>query len=256
MRGDKLTLPAVGLDGDELERAMKHLMQNAIPQNTVINISFLGVFPFDCVPLAEFTGCHPRSKFCIVNTDPSHLPGKHWLALFKPHSQSNFEFFDSFGKSPAYYHFPLDARAIPDFSTLRLQSYTTRVCGHYCLLFLYARIILSMIPANSPPSLLLKRFLPRSPALASRSRNASPSPLLYICKILQSQANGFETRDAFVVQTLKCLLAMPAINSGALPIISRPLLSPSHVAQSCAPFALGAVNEGDEELVVTSGAFQ
>lgn len=252
----KVDLPTVGLDSDELNKAMKQLMQNLIPADALMNVSFLGVFAFDCVPLAEFSRRTSRTNFCIVNTDPANLPGKHWLALFKPHSKTNFEFFDSFGKPPSYYRFSLDERAMPDFSTLRLQSYNTRVCGHYCLLFLYIRIILAVIPANAPPCLLLKHLLPAATTLTSHSSKAAPSPLLYICKILQSQAKSFEARDAFIVHTLKSLLAISAFNSLSSSSLPRQILSHPHGTQSCAPFALGAVDEGDEEITAAAGGFQ
>ena len=39
-------------------------------------------------------------KFYVVNTDPSHLPGEHWVAFY---TGGRPEFFDSTGHSPRYY---------------------------------------------------------------------------------------------------------------------------------------------------------
>ena len=83
----------------------------------------------------------PRDKWTldqgsvIINTDPAHLPGKHWLAIHVQEGQ--IYFFDSSGHSPEYYgfHFPKDYDVISN--TKRWQSIGTEYCGHYCLFFLW-----------------------------------------------------------------------------------------------------------------------
>ena len=41
----------------------------------------------------------------VANTDPSSLPGQHWVAFYLL-SPSHLEFFDSYGCHPDDYHFP------------------------------------------------------------------------------------------------------------------------------------------------------
>ena len=55
-----------------------------------------GVLPEDMLPKNISGKCY------IVNSDPSYLPGEHWIAIYFP-SQSVPEFFDSLGKTPSYY---------------------------------------------------------------------------------------------------------------------------------------------------------
>ena len=40
----------------------------------------------------------------IANTDPSELPGMHWVAIFYP-NPNELEFFDSGGNSPTAFNF-------------------------------------------------------------------------------------------------------------------------------------------------------
>jgi hypothetical protein len=86
---------------------------------------------------------HEWSKplLIISNTDPSWLPGKHWVAFYFPKNDLP-EFFDSFGHPPNFY--------TPDFSSFlklnsptecyifnqwQLQSSNSNVCGLYCVLY-------------------------------------------------------------------------------------------------------------------------
>jgi hypothetical protein len=79
----------------------------------------------------------------IINTDPSELPGKHWVCFYLP-KKGPIEFFDSLGHSPEYYH-PLFRSFLivngPSYlhNTGRLQDYGSPYCGEYCLDFLIQR---------------------------------------------------------------------------------------------------------------------
>ena len=92
---------------------------------------FLGVFAADRIPkLISFPCCY------VVNTDPAHLPGKHWVAYF--HSSPNsHEFFDSYGQHPTLYNLPTYRNLM--YNTKSFQSLTSSVCGHYCIFYLYHR---------------------------------------------------------------------------------------------------------------------
>lgn len=84
-------------------------------------------------------------KIFIINSDPSYLPGEHWLAVFFP-SNSLPEFFDSFGKSPSQYSQSIfnfliekDSRGFV-YNCKRIQSTQATSCGLFCLYYLYFRI--------------------------------------------------------------------------------------------------------------------
>lgn len=69
----------------------------------------------------------------IANTDPSGLPGTHWVLFFRRNSSHPPIFFDSYGKKPSHYysgwrHFDSRGR-----SNENLQQDHTSVCGDYCL---------------------------------------------------------------------------------------------------------------------------
>ena len=93
---------------------------------------FEGVFAADQIP--KHVRSYPAGM--IINTDPSHLPGEHWLALHFP-SAKEVEFFDSYGFPPVAYgnHF---TKALEDKQVTRnrksLQSADSNVCSYYCLL--------------------------------------------------------------------------------------------------------------------------
>ena len=95
-----------------------------------------GIYPIDKLPM--FTHL---AKFYFINSDPSFLPGKHWVCVFSPNS-SHPEFFDSLGRAPSAY-----SDAIPIFlgekyvyNSIRLQAPNSSTCGLYCLYYLYHRL--------------------------------------------------------------------------------------------------------------------
>ena len=92
---------------------------------------FLGVFSADQFPeLRNFPCCY------VINTDPAHLPGKHWVAYY--HSSPNsHEFFDSYGQHPSSYL--LSSYSNLTYNQKLLQSFTSNVCGQFCIYYLYRR---------------------------------------------------------------------------------------------------------------------
>ncbi len=101
---------------------------------------FRGVYSIDNIPKKLFR----RTPFCIiVNSDPSFLPGMHWLACWIDKTPNCVEFFDSFGQKPHLYtNFPDYFAKYSNCLTInkiKLQSEQSAVCGHFCLVFLYCR---------------------------------------------------------------------------------------------------------------------
>src|SRR5439155_25922967 len=97
---------------------------------------FDGVFPSDMLPKTlEF---YPSG--IVVNTDPAHKPGSHWVA-FHFDSSGHLDFFDSYGNPVTYYspdlmRFADDNCISWSYNPHQLQGHDTNVCGHYCIAFL------------------------------------------------------------------------------------------------------------------------
>lgn len=104
------------------------------------NTYFLGVLPCDYLPK---TPLRTLPSMVLINTDPSGLPGQHWLAIYI-NDDSVACFFDSFGNKPDYQGFH---PVIKDFlninstkvlhSTVQVQDFSSDTCGQHCVFFLY-----------------------------------------------------------------------------------------------------------------------
>ena len=77
----------------------------------------------------------------VCNTDPSNLPGQHWIALYFD-EQGHGEYFDSLGP----YSVNREIVSYMDMHTLswhknenQIQSLYSNVCGQYCIYFLMKR---------------------------------------------------------------------------------------------------------------------
>ena len=115
------------METHQLEIALRHdIYLSALPH--------LGVLASDKVHDIRSPGAY------IINTDPSHLPGQHWIALFL--SRNGFvEIFDSLGYHPHHYPFLktyLIGRRF-NYNTNRWQNVGTATCGQFCLFYLYHR---------------------------------------------------------------------------------------------------------------------
>lgn len=91
---------------------------------------FLGVFSSDNLPT------NPRGVL-ISNTDPSHLPGTHWVVIYVDEDGKRGEYFDSFGMQPTTPFRDYLNRYCKHwiFNTRQIQSVVSRFCGHYCIYF-------------------------------------------------------------------------------------------------------------------------
>ena len=96
-------------------------------------LGFLGAFAKDRIPKPVSFPC------CVIaNTDPSWMPGEHWVVLLVK-SDGSGEFFDSFGLAPNAYGFH------QWFPTHRVTHNPVSLqkseasCGYFCLYFLFHR---------------------------------------------------------------------------------------------------------------------
>ena len=84
-----------------------------------------------------------RPKLYIVNSQPGHRPGKHWLALYFP-KVGPAEFFDSLGHGPRYYSRGLELYLKKQGgyyvrNKRRYQQAGTGTCGQFCYYYVYNR---------------------------------------------------------------------------------------------------------------------
>lgn len=92
---------------------------------------FIGVFPRD-----EFPHIKSYPVCFIINTDPSYMPGEHWLAVYIDNNQHCF-FFDSYGNSPKYFGLENEFKNFKKltWNKIKIQGDSNN-CGLYCILFL------------------------------------------------------------------------------------------------------------------------
>lgn len=99
-----------------------------IPDHTI------GVYPSDMIPE---TWQIPAAL--VFNTDNSKKSGTHWVAAYVDRESSGY-YFDSYGLKPYIPDHVMRLRK--NCKTLRyndhqLQSVSSDVCGHFCVMFLY-----------------------------------------------------------------------------------------------------------------------
>ena len=89
---------------------------------------FRGVYPSDKLSESPVNGLY------IVNLDPSHLPGSHWVAIYVRDQFA--EYFDSYGLHP---FIPNILKFLHPFTLSRnrvqIQSFHSDICGEYCCLY-------------------------------------------------------------------------------------------------------------------------
>jgi hypothetical protein len=73
----------------------------------------------------------------VINTDPSYLPGTHWIAFYIDKNKICY-FFDSYGYQPKQYglssQFSKCSKIV--YNNKKLQSNSSKVCGYYCIYFI------------------------------------------------------------------------------------------------------------------------
>ena len=113
------------MDSIQILHALKKVMGDAC----------LGVFPSDKLPNDV---PQPPWGF-VVNTDPSSLPGTHWLAIFC--SPDSVAYFDSYGQKPMVKSIEKWLSVYKPYwiNKKRIQGPVSSVCGQYCVYFLVQR---------------------------------------------------------------------------------------------------------------------
>ena len=115
--------------------------------------TFYGVYAEDQLPEVD-----NRPLAIIVNTDPAHLDGTHWVAIYLTKGRPG-EFFDSFGNPPDK---PVEEylnRHSPQgwvYNTRPVQGLFSTLCGAYCVQYLEGRH-----ESKDPFSTLLYKLFPK-----------------------------------------------------------------------------------------------
>ena len=123
---------------------------------------FDGVFSADNLP--------EKTRLLLVNTDPSHRPGRHWVCMYVDNDGYG-EYFDSFGDPPTANFERYLNRHCSSWKCNRgqLQSVISRFCGHYCIYYCMLRsrgvdmckIVSSFSTDTALNDVLVRRFVCR-----------------------------------------------------------------------------------------------
>lgn len=97
---------------------------------------FIGVFSADKIP--ENFSPHRLPCCFIANTDPSWLPGSHWVCVFLD-KNGNIEYFDSYGRMPMSPKMKTFCRKNYQYNPRMIQSLFSVSCGQFCIFYLVHR---------------------------------------------------------------------------------------------------------------------
>ena len=93
----------------------------------------------DCVPCDLIPTSDSYPFAVVVNTEPSGMRGKHWIAIYAV-SPTVAEYFDTSGRRPdGHIKTYLDRFATVRGNDIPIQSPLTDVCGAYCVYFIVER---------------------------------------------------------------------------------------------------------------------
>ena len=133
-------------------------LEKALSSHPVTRNIFKGVFARNRIPTFPK---NERLSF-VVNTDPAHKPGKHWLAFYV--NEDTVYYFDSYGLVPKGFKKILTSRKNKKYFNRRLQG-NGKECGHYCIFFLlqmcqHERLLLNMFSNDlNANDRIVKRFI-------------------------------------------------------------------------------------------------
>jgi hypothetical protein len=117
------------MDTIQLQKILEHYAK--------VKNFYYGVFAADRLPTIDrFPSC------LIMNNQKSTQEGQHWVAIFF-NKKKHCEFFDSFGKSPAYYgiqKYLKEYSTKTKYNTKIIQSNVSPYCGLYCIFFLIFKL--------------------------------------------------------------------------------------------------------------------
>ena len=120
------------LSTEQLERLAK--------QHPSLSTYYVGVYAADTLPKTPWYRC-PQAY--IVNTDPKHRSGRHWIALWT--DGDIIQLMDSYGLPLAAHQTPhlqtwlRKHFKVVESNTKSLQALDSATCGHYALKFLIER---------------------------------------------------------------------------------------------------------------------
>lgn len=125
-----------------------------------------GVFSSNTLP--QIVSVYPSAYIC--NTDPSYLPGSHWI-VFWIHSPNYAEFYDSLGKLPEHYDaafgvFLQNNCASCVYNNVQIQSRDSVTCGYHVLFYLWMKCynydmsqMISILRQRINPDVYVKEFV-------------------------------------------------------------------------------------------------
>ena len=103
-------------------------IERFITRDRVCRMTFQGVYSSNTL--------HRNPHLLICNTDPSHKPGQHWIAIHVD-QHGRGEYFDSFGRPPdnRFERYMNEHCIYWTFSNKRLQSLVSSFCGNDCCFY-------------------------------------------------------------------------------------------------------------------------
>ena len=110
--------------------SIKCLLLKLLPRN------LLDVVARDLLDALLANSSDLTRKCVVINTQPSNMPGEHWVCLWF-NSGKSVDFFDSFGQTPEKYKIII--KNVSNYNYKILQSNDTTVCGHYCIWYILLR---------------------------------------------------------------------------------------------------------------------
>ena len=95
---------------------------------------YRGVYASDTLP-DDLTGLF------VVNLDPRHEPGTHWISIYISADRRRGEYFDSFGMRPVdcLSDYMLTHCSNYVYNRRQIQSYASKYCGYYCIVYCVCR---------------------------------------------------------------------------------------------------------------------
>lgn len=110
---------------------------SVLSRDDAITPMFYGIYARDELVTLR----HPYPKAYIVNTDPAHRPGIHWVGLFFDETGRG-EFYDTFGRFPFHKEFEdfLNRNATDwEWNHQIVQHPLSSACGPHCIFYLLLR---------------------------------------------------------------------------------------------------------------------
>lgn len=161
-------------------------INRALKSASSTKLYYRGCFASNSIPIVSvFPAC------LVINTDPSHKPGQHWVCVYLI-SPSHCEYFDSYGIAPYVSDIKLWLRQFNNVtvSYKQVQSELSSVCGQHCIFFLTQRCLnksMREITSLFENTILFDRFVAR-----------------FVSKLINSTDHMFDDCPVTNVQSCVC----------------------------------------------------